>query len=206
MKKLNHHQHDLEPNFWKYMVIPYQNSQGNFALEFGCGAGRNLVNLLEHCGFDRVDGVDISKSNCINSMDYVESIYKGLDKSRCFEINGYSCYPLRSEIYNLVISHQVFIHIPNRLIRQSILSDIYRVLCQEGIVVIHYKTMTSSVAYNINSNKFPLNVSITNDDFDYIISDFNDCGFTNVLICEEENYYDGKLEIFVTATKSHKNV
>lgn len=95
MKKLNHHQHDLEPNFWKYMVIPYQNNQGSFAFEFGCGAGRNLVNLLEHCGFDRVDGVDISKSNCINSMDYVESIYKGLDKSRCFEINGYSCYPLK---------------------------------------------------------------------------------------------------------------
>jgi ubiquinone/menaquinone biosynthesis C-methylase UbiE len=71
MKKKNHNQHQLEPNFWKYMLIPYQNNEGNYAMEYGCGAGRNLVNLIEYCGFERVDGIDISKSNCINSMNYV---------------------------------------------------------------------------------------------------------------------------------------
>lgn len=202
MKKLNHIQHNLEPNFWKYMVIPYKNSNGNYGLEYGCGAGRNLVNLLEHCGFKRVDGIDISKTNCNNSMDYVESIYKGHKKSRVFEGNGYSCYPLKDSFYSLVVSHQVFIHIPNRMIRNSILTDIYRVLAPGGKVVVHYKSMTSSVAYNVNSNKFPLNVTIIQDDFDSITSDFIDCGFSNITINKEKNYYDGNLEVFITGTKS----
>ena len=105
MKKLDHSQHNQEHNFWKHMMIPYKNCYGKYALEYGCGAGRNLVNLLEYCGFDRVDGIDISKRNCINSTDYVESIFRGLNNSRCFEGNGYSCFPLRDSLYSLVISH-----------------------------------------------------------------------------------------------------
>lgn len=49
----------------------FKNSHGKFALEYGCGAGRNLVNLLEHCSFERVEGIVISKTNCTNSIDYV---------------------------------------------------------------------------------------------------------------------------------------
>lgn len=201
MKKLNHNDHNLEHNFWKYMVIPYKKSNGNYGLEYGCGAGRNLVNLLEYCGFKRVDGIDISKTNCKNSMDYVESIYSH-KKSRVFEGNGYSCYPLKDSFYSLVISHQVFIHIPNRIIRKSILTDIYRVLAPGGKVMIHYKSMTSSVAYNVNANKFPLNVAITQDDFDSITTDFRDCGFSSITIYKEKNYYDGNLEVFITGTIS----
>ena len=62
--------------------------------------------------------------------------------------------------------------------------------------------MTSSVDYGVNSNKFPLNVNITIDDFDQITYDFLECGFSNVAIYEEKNYYDGSLEIFVRGSKS----
>jgi hypothetical protein len=61
--------------------------------------------------------------------------------------------------------------------------------------------MTSSVNYDVNSDKFPLNVTITNQDYDLIISDFKEVGFTDIIINEENNFYDEKLEIYITATK-----
>jgi SAM-dependent methyltransferase len=204
MVSQNHYQHNLEPSFWTNMVSPVMQKpelfEGELGFEYGCGAGRNLVNLSVAGPFKRVDGIDISKSNAISSQSFVDGKV-GLGRSICLEGNGYSCLPFPDNTYMWVISHQVFIHIPNRNIRQSILLDFHRILKPGGSAVVHFKTMTSSVPYEANFNKFPMNVTVENSDMDFIRQDFLGAGFTSVSIQVGENYYDGKLEIYVTASK-----
>lgn len=201
----NHYNHNLEPNFWKYIVDPVlENSsqyKGKFGFEFGCGAGRNLVNLLVTGNFARVDGIDISKGNAVNAQNFVD-LKIGSGKSIVLEGNGYTCLPFPSETYSFAISHQVFIHIPNREIRLSILKDLYRILVNDGTLVVHFKDMGSSVPYVENWNEFPMNVTVSKDDLSLIKSDFKKAGFSHVSIFEEINWVDGKLEVFVEAKKS----
>jgi SAM-dependent methyltransferase len=201
----NHYNHNLEPNFWKYMVDPVlENSsqyEDKFGFEFGCGAGRNLLNLLVAGNFARVDGIDISKGNAVNAQKFVD-LKIGSGKSIALEGNGYTCLPFPSETYSFAISHQVFIHIPNREIRLSILKDLYRILVNDGTLVVHFKDMGSSVPYVENWNEFPMNVTVSKDDLSLIKSDFKKAGFSHVNIFEEINWVDGKLEVFVEAKKS----
>jgi hypothetical protein len=61
-------------------------------------------------------------------------------------------------INSLVISQQMFIHILNLSTKKSILLDIFKALCEDGNVVIYFKTDTSSEAYYNTLNKPLLNV------------------------------------------------
>ena len=200
----NHYQHNLEPNFWEFMIEPVLKNkseyEGSLAFEFGCGAGRNLVNLLVAGNFSRADGIDISKGNAKNSIKFVEEKI-GANRSICLEGNGYTCLPFPSDSYAYAVSHQVFIHIPNRDIRLSILADLYRILLKGGILVIHFKQMDSSVSYSSNHNNFPMNVTISKADSELIIDDFESIGFRNVIVNEVANWVDGKMEFFIQATK-----
>lgn len=201
----NHYNHNLEPNFWRHMIDPVLDNrvkyEGSLGFEFGCGAGRNLVNLLVAGNFARVDGVDISKSNATNVQKFVDQKV-GMGKSIVLEGNGYSCLPFPSKSYSFAISHQVFIHIPVRDIRLSILKDLCRILKPKGTVVIHFKDMSSSVHYDENHNDFPMNLTITKDDFPLVRSDFAEAGFSDISLFEETNWVDNNLEIFVVAKKS----
>jgi SAM-dependent methyltransferase len=205
MIRENHYNHNLEPNFWKYMVEPVLENPNQYedklGFEFGCGAGRNLVNLLVAGNFLRVDGIDISKGNAVNAQNFVD-VKIGLGKSIVLEGNGYTCLPFPSESYSFAISHQVFIHIPNREIRLSILKDLFRILVNDGTLVVHFKDMGSSVPYVENWNEFPMNVTVLQDDLSLIKSDFKQAGFSHVNVFEETNWVDGKLEVFVEAKKS----
>lgn len=200
----NHYQHNLEPNFWDYMLEPVLANSGKFdgklGFEFGSGAGRNLVNLLVSANFKRVDGIDISKGNARNSQRFVEDKI-GIGKSICLEGNGYTCLPFPSDSYAYAISHQVFIHIPNRQIRLSILKDLFRILEQGGQLVVHFKHMDSSVDYASNFDGFPMNVNVTSADAVLIKEDFSQAGFSDIKINEVQNWVDGKIEFFITATK-----
>jgi len=200
----NHYQHNLEPNFWEHMIKQVLSNASSFdgelGFEFGSGAGRNLVNLLVSANFRRVDGIDISKSNARNSQRFVEEKI-GASKTICLEGNGYSCLPFPSGQYAYAISHQVFIHIPNRKLRLCILKDLQRILKQGGCLVIHFKHMHKSVAYESNYNNFPMNVTVNPSDTELIEQDFLSAGFSSVTIKEVKNWVDGKLEFFVTAIK-----
>ena len=139
MLKENHYQHNIEPNYWNILlkdlmdeksVVDYR---GQCAMEFGCGAGRNLVNMAILGGFSRVDGIDISKDNARNSMSFFREKISSPDvQCVCLEGDGYSCRPLPSNQYKFVMSDQVFIHIPNYEVRKSIILDIKRVMVKGG--------------------------------------------------------------------------
>ena len=200
----NHSQHDVEPAFWHYMfrdvIDKPEIYDGELAFEFGCGAGRNLAHMLALADFKRVDGLDISKQNARNSQSYVEQIF-GEGKSLCLESNGWSCLPMRTENYLLAISHQVFIHIPHRGLRFSILRDICRVLKPGGKAIIHFKWMQSSVGYREDFDGFPKNVSVSKEDEPLILEDFTHAGFKRVVLHSGQNFYDGNYEVFVEAVK-----
>lgn len=204
MVRENHMHHNMEPNFIANVIEPLLLNPARFsgtrALEYGCGAGRNLVNLLAAAEFERVDGLDISGLNAANAQRFAESKF-GLGCSVALESDGFSCLPFASEKYSYVISHQVFIHIPSREVRLSILRDIHRILVPQGVSVIHFKSMTSSVSYERNYDDFPKNVTIEKSDFELMTSDFYAAGFQKVSLNTDKNYVDGGLEVFATAEK-----
>lgn len=201
----NHYNHNLEPNFWKHMIDPVLINRlknlGSLGFEFGCGAGRNLVNLLVAGSLARVDGIDISKGHAINAQKFVDQ-KMGLGKSIVLEGNGSSCFPFPSESYSFAISHQVFIHISVRDILLSILRDLYRILKPKGTVVINFMDMGSSMPHDENHNDFPMDISITKDDFPFIRLDFAETGFSDISLVKETNWVDNELEIFAVAKKS----
>jgi SAM-dependent methyltransferase len=160
MTKVNHYNHNLEPNFWKFMMRDLLSNpkffENTLGFEYGSGAGRNLVNMLVAAPFKRVDGIDVSKDCASNSSNFVkEKIGEG--RSVVLEGDGYTCRPFQSNQYSFLISHQVFIHIPNYEIRKCIYLEIFRILIDGGIFIAHYKTMGNSVSHLETYNNFPKN-------------------------------------------------
>ena len=203
MAEINHYQHNMEPNFWNIMLKDLQNNNefiGKSCLEYGCGAGRNLVNMSILGGFTRADGIDISKTNAINAQKFAEEKLKSYStKVTCLEGDGYTCMPFRNESYDFIISHQVFIHIPNHAVRCSIISEIKRILKKGGIFVTHFKTIGDSVGYFENLRKFPKNVQPSS--VKEIEDDFSQFKFSDLQVFEVENFVDGKSEWFVRCVK-----
>jgi SAM-dependent methyltransferase len=206
MTEINHTHHNLEPNYWDIMLkdISDPNSgfytKGTAALEYGCGAGRNLVNMALLGQFSRVDGIDISKDNASNSSLFVEQRLSSIGISTCcVEGDGYSCLPLPPNFYTFVMSDQVFIHIPNYEIRALIIRDIIRILVKGGVFVVHFITIADSVEYYFNFNGFPKNVSPSSSE--QLLTDFSSYGFASVTVYESTNFYNGLPEWYVRCVK-----
>jgi SAM-dependent methyltransferase len=203
MIDVNHYHHNMEPNFWNIMLGDLRDNKkfiGKSCFEYGCGAGRNLVNMAIMGGFQRADGIDISKSNAINAQNFAEIKLKSYGTQvTCLEGDGYTCLPFRNESYDFIITHQVFIHIPNHSVRVSIVADIKRIMKSGGIFVAHFKTIGDSVGYYENYNKFPKNIqpSFTQE----IQDDFSQFGFSDLKVFEVDNFFDGKPEWFVRCVK-----
>ena len=199
----NHYQHNMEPNYWNIMLKDLQGNQkfyGKNCLEYGCGAGRNLVNMAVLGGFERADGIDIAKDNANNAQEFAERKLKSFGtKVTCLEGDGYSCLPMKDDFYHFIISHQVFIHIPNYSVRNSIIADIKRIMTKDGIFVVHFKTIGDSVGYFENYGKFPKNVQPSSAK--ELEEDFSKFGFADVKVFEVKNFVDGKAEWFVRCVK-----
>ena len=74
MAEINHYQHNMEPNFWNIMLKDLQNNNefiGKSCLEYGCGAGRNLVNMSILGGFTRADGIKHGDSFFLSLLSIV---------------------------------------------------------------------------------------------------------------------------------------
>ena len=133
----NHRQHDSNPMYWSELLGDVSGSpegwKDKVALDFGCGCGRNVINLLNLADWKRVDGIDISENN----IDYCKKHLKdtGFDSSRFgfFSSNGIDVNPLKNDEYDFIMSTIVLQHICVYDIRFSILKDIYRVLKPRGL-------------------------------------------------------------------------
>lgn len=202
MTKDNHGVHNFEPNYWDFLVADLVTEPirfaGSRAFEYGCGAGRNLVNMLGLCDFERVDAVDISNGNAASSRKFVEETC-GPNKSFTVRGNGYSCQPFQSGAYRFAMSHQVMQHIPNYSVRRMIVKDVFRILEVGGVFACHFMTIGDSVGYFDDYNAFPMNV--TPASAEQLYADFTSVGFREVSVSEVPNLWDNSPEWYVRCVK-----
>lgn len=191
----NHQQHNADPEYWNILLKDIIRNpsfwENKIALDFGCGCGRNIKNLLDLANFERVDGCDISKLNAEYSKLYVDNHHSG--KTHTWEVNGKDLHPAKDFTYDFVMSHIVFQHIPNYSIRFSILKDIYRVLKSGGIASLHFLDLGPEATYFENKYEFG-NCIVGNPE--YLINDFKSIGFKDVtcevgtcIFINKNNYY-----------------
>lgn len=128
----NHPEHNQNPLYWNVLLRDvYANRQqwdGKTALDYGCGQGRNVTNLLSLANFAYVDGVDISAAN----INYCKRMYNG-NLSTFYLNDGISLKEIADDTYDFVMSTIVFQHICVHEIRFNIKKEIYRTMKPSGI-------------------------------------------------------------------------
>ena len=136
MRIQNHTQHNNNHNYWDILLGPIKSDptrwKGKNALDFGCGCGRNLLNMSTLAEWATVDGCDISKPNCEESKTYMwvnaENVHVDTYDTNGFELNG-----VPSDKYDFVMSTIVLQHICVHEIRFNLLKEIFRVMKSGGL-------------------------------------------------------------------------
>lgn len=210
MRYGNHLSHNNNPNYWSILlgdVFKHPESWvGKTALDFGCGCGRNVLNLFRIAGWGCVDGCDISQKNTEYAAEYVQTA--GYFSSNWYATDGITLQPVPSEKYDFVMSTIVLQHIPVYSTRFSLLSDIYRVLKPGGLF---------SFQMGFGSCKIPTSnyyadmtdVTSTNGDADVsvldpqtIVSDLEKIGYHDVSYTVTSSFEDShEAWIFVRCRK-----
>lgn len=140
MAKNNHREHDVNPDYWNILLgdlmdednakMFFQVNEKPNVLDFGCGCGRNVFNIIEKSPIllGGVDGVDISENN-IQLCNELRKQYNIPETACKFYVNnGIDLSDLKSDEYTFVISTIVFQHIAVHEIRYNLMKEIYRVM------------------------------------------------------------------------------
>jgi SAM-dependent methyltransferase len=147
----NHEAHNKDLDYHKYMLGIVSTRpeywKGKKALDFGCGCGRNVKNLLEAAEWERVDGCDISKKNADYTKKYVSQFFAP-ERCKTWETDGYTLSTDAENEYDFVMSHIVFQHIANWHMRYSILADMYKALKPGGVLNIHFMDLPGASLYH----------------------------------------------------------
>lgn len=197
----NHQQHNPDPEYWAILLgdvkFNPERWKGKRAFDFGCGCGRNLVNLSTLADWETIDGCDISKSNA----EYAQQWYidNTISKASCktWENNGKDIQPTLYG-YDFIMSHIVFQHISNYDVRYSIMKDMYDSLNEGGLCSLHFMDLGDSVPYFENSDKW-LNCRVENEQ--YLVDDFNKIGFRNVKIETGRDFLTGVKAYYIKGEK-----
>lgn len=127
----DHDEHQGNQEFLEILLLPAIRHAESTAeptiLDFGCGKGRNVDNVLKHGFSGKVIGVDISKAN----IRYCKKRFQN-DKVELIVSNGLGLNNVRSDSISTVISVIVLQHIPVYSIRRTLLSEFFRVLQPGG--------------------------------------------------------------------------
>jgi SAM-dependent methyltransferase len=124
----DHLEHNSNPDYWEILLsdVNGENYDGRRALDFACGKGRNINNLLSLADWDSVDGSDLSPSNieyCKQAFPYGSSF---------FLTSGSDSGTKNDQYYDLVMTTISLQHIPVYEIRRLLLEDIFRILKPGG--------------------------------------------------------------------------
>lgn len=209
----NHPEHNSNPDYWDILLGDLKKNKEKFAnkkaLDFGCGKGRNVSNMISLCDFESVDGVDLSQNNidfCNRNKNIKSTFYKnnGLDLSCITE----------EEKYDFIMSTIVLQHICVYELRYKILQEIFRLLKKGGIFSFQmgygdsntYEKDAKITDYYDN-NYFAINSNGTHDvrvtSPSQLIKDLTNIGFIDVVYDIKASWEDGgHLEwIYVKAKK-----
>jgi SAM-dependent methyltransferase len=196
----NHLEHNSNPNYWDVLLGDIKFNPDNWkdkvGLDFGCGQGRNVSNLLRMSEWQRVDGVDVSAANietCKNTPDLINSNF--------YNNNGKDLAELKDNEYDFVMSTIVFQHICVHELRYKLKEEIYRVLKKGGLFSfqmgfgdIGFTGHTRPNNYHANSyNAEDSNGSndVRVTDEKELISDLESIGFKEITFEVLDSYLDG---------------
>ncbi len=120
---------DYDTYLMKYIDESFTNK---YALDFGCGPGRNLIKYYRR--FARLDGVDISVGNIANARKNLA--YHDVPQPRLYVNNGYDLAEIPADTYDFVMSTITLQHIPAYCTRYNLLGEFFRVLKSGGRISI----------------------------------------------------------------------
>ncbi len=209
----NHGEHNSNNDYWDILLNDIKDKdvwKGKVALDFGCGKGRNVTNMLSLAEWSKVDGVDISEGN----IHYCNGEYK-YQNSDWYLNNGIDLADLDTGKYDFVMSTITLQHIPVYEIRKSILKEILRVMKPGGILSFQMtygpvpeKGMNPSSYYDnmyeARGTNSAWDVRIDNEED--VLKDLEQIGFVNVTTTVRESYSDGQhpMWIYIRCEKVNK--
>jgi SAM-dependent methyltransferase len=196
----NHFCHNQDPEYWDMLLGEIKTNpkhwEDKVALDFGCGCGRNIKNLLDLANWKQVYGCDISKQNADYSFEFANKFYPG--KVRTWENNGKDIQPCDVNSIDFIMSHIVFQHISNHNVRYSLMEDMYKCLKPNGLTSLHYLDMDVSSTYYENNDIFQ-NCRV--EEPEYLIRDFEKIGFKNITCQTGRDYFTGQRNYYIKGYK-----
>ena len=196
----NHTEHNSNPLYWDLLLGDIKSNPEKWkdktALDFGCGKGRNVTNILSLADFKRVDGIDVSEDN----IRFCKENYTN-QPSEFYKNSGKDLSQLKNDEYDFVMSTIVFQHICVHELRYKIKEEIYRILkaggtfsFQMGYGDISFKGHTNPKTYYENyygaSNSNGSNDVRVTDELE-LISDLEIIGFKNIKFEIHQPWEDG---------------
>ena len=91
----DYEEHNENKDYWELLLGNIE--KNGKAIDFGCGKGRNVGNMISLNIFDRVDGADLSQAN----IDHCIEKYEG---SKFYKNNGTDLSDIKCGIYSFVMS------------------------------------------------------------------------------------------------------
>jgi len=188
----NHRGHDSNPDYYGILLKDIVDSPENWkdkkALDFGCGVGRNIDNLLKLSKWKTVDGCDISSENLIRADRFLINCNYAPEQYRLYTTTGTTLAPLKDQYYDFVMSTIVLQHIAVHEIRSSLFTDIYRVMKTGALFsfqMAQYNNELKKLSARYHDNAW--NATGTNGAFDVsvddpkdLINDLSNIGYKNI--------------------------
>ena len=128
---------------------------GSSALDFGCGGGRNMLNLASFKLFSRIDGVDISEINIRAAHSKFKQVYPNIE-SNTYQ-NSLEDLGVPSHIlYKFVFSTITLQHISSWQLRQKIFTSIFRSMESGGLFSFQmgYNSVNLARGWKFPANKY----------------------------------------------------
>ena len=193
----NHPEHNDNPNYWDILLGDLKESEnwiGKTALDFACGKGRNVTNMLSLSNWNRVDGIDISSAN----IEFCKDQYSD-QPSNWYCNNGTDVSDLKDNEYDFIMSTIALQHIPVYDIRKSLITDLLRTLKPNGLFSFQMgygeQIKEGESRYGYYENRY--NVTGTNSYHDVrvqseseIIEDLTKIGFVNIETYVKDTFSD----------------
>lgn len=211
MAEVNHRHHDANFSYWSVLLKPIREDsakwKGKKALDFGCGTGRNICNLLRMADWTRVDGVDIAKNNLKEAVKLLHKDGISAHLYRLHQNNGIDLAKINSDTYDFVMSTIVFQHIAVHDIRYGLLSELFRIMKSGAVISIQMGFGEGRGKAEYHENAY--DAQGTNSRHDVIVrspkqieKSLKEIGFTDFTYEIRESYSDGHPEwIFFKAKK-----
>jgi ubiquinone/menaquinone biosynthesis C-methylase UbiE len=182
----NHRGHDSNPDYYGLLLKDVTDNpeiwKDKVALDFGCGIGRNVDNLLRKASWSSAEGCDISSENIIRAEKFLTQHHSNF---KLYTTTGITLEPVPSDSYDFVMSTIVLQHIAVHDIRTSLLKDIYRVMKPGALFsfqMAQYQNINHARyhenAWEASATNGAYDVSVTNPHD--LVDDLTSFGFKNI--------------------------